>query len=529
MEMEAVNAIDSSQDLSKGVDALTTTTPKEPMLKASGEKPALDKQQLDAKWQKIRKILKARLNEEVFESWFTTCGIERYTDNVFTLSVPQKFLRHWIQSHYMEDLLECARKEFPDIVRVEVELREPSAPAKKPLAMAAPNGREVSTPPSKTPSPVGSSGVRLMNSGGLSPSGGRVPTQAAGFEGSPLDTRYTFDAFVVGTANRMAHAAASQVSETLFSETRAFNLLYLHSAVGLGKTHLLHAMAWEVRRRMPQAQVLYLTAERFRFQFVEAIQARDALNFKDRFRSIDMLMIDDLEFLHGQHTETEFDHIINALLDGGKQIVVASSRAPSQVDKLSDRLRSRLQRGLVTEIAPPDYELRLQILERRIHEKRLADPSFDVPRDVLEMLAERLTENGREMEGAAIRLHAQWHYMKTPITCALAETVVKDLCLSSEPRPIRIEDIIKTVSRHFGVSKPDILSQRRHRSVVWPRQIGMYLAKQLTARSLPEIGRRFGNRDHTTVLHAIRKIESALDSNQRLRDEIDDLKKSLKD
>ena len=325
----------------------------------------------------------------------------------------------------------------------------------------------------------------------------------------------------------MAHAGATQVAETLFSESRGYNPLYIHAAVGLGKTHLLHAIAWEVRRRMPQAQLLYLTAERFRYQFVEALQSRDALAFKDRFRSIDILLIDDLGFLQGQQTEQEFDHIINALLDGGKQIVVASPRPPSQMERLNDRLRTRLQCGLVTEISAPDFELRNKILERRIHEKRQVDPSFEVPRDVLELLAEQLTENGRELEGAAIRLHAQWQYMRTPITREIAENVIRDLVQGNEPRRVRIEDIIKIVSRHFGVSKPDILSQRRHRSVVWPRQIGMYLAKQLTARSLPEIGRRFGNRDHTTVLHAIRKIEGALDGNQRLRDEIDDLKKLL--
>ncbi|MEN2494724.1 MAG: Chromosomal replication initiator protein DnaA [Hyphomicrobiaceae bacterium hypho_1] len=512
------------------VGALSSIMPNEPMLEAVGERKALDKQQLDLKWQKTRKALRVRLGEEVFESWFTTCGAEFYNNNVLTLSVPVKFLRRWIQSHYTDHILDCARTEFSDIDSVDIKLREPSAPSKTGPSITGVKGRgdvrsctrdEIHNLRNVS-SPNSNSGAHAQTSNL------RVSTHAAGFEGSPLDSRYKFDAFVVGGSNCLAHAAASQVSETLFSKSQAFNLLYFHSAVGLGKTHLIHAMAWEVHRRMPQAQVLYLTAERFRFRFVEALQSRDALTFKDRFRNIDMLMIDDLEFLHGQHTETEFDHIINTLLDGGKQIVVASSRPPNQVDKLSDRLRSRLQRGLVAEISAPDYELRLKILERRIYERRMEDPSFEVPSKVLEMLAERLTENGREIEGAAIRLHAQWQYMRTPITVAIAETVIKDLCMNSEPRPIRIEDIIKTISRHFGISKPDILSQRRHRSVVWPRQIGMYLAKQLTARSLPEIGRRFGNRDHTTVLHAIRKIETALGNNQHLRDEIDDLKKILK-
>jgi chromosomal replication initiator protein len=282
-----------------------------------------------------------------------------------------------------------------------------------------------------------------------------------------------------------------------------------------------------VKRRARQAQVLYLTAERFRYQFVEALRSQDPLAFKDKFRSIDILLVDDLEFLHGQQTEQEFDHIINALLDGGRQVVVASARAPNHIEKLNDRMRSRLQRGLVTEISSPDYELRLGILDKRMQEKRQLDPSFEVSAAVLELLSERLTDSGRELEGAVTRLHATWQYMRTSITPDIAETIIRDLVHGMEPRRIKIEDILKVVSRHFGVSKGDILSQRRHRSVVWPRQIGMYLAKQLTSRSLPEIGRRFGNRDHTTVLHAIRKIEGELDGNPRLRDEIEALKKLL--
>jgi chromosomal replication initiator protein len=478
---------------------------------------------------KIRAVLRARLGEEVFSSWFSTMEFEEVKGDTIFTSVPVKFLRSWIQNHYLDDVLAACQTEFPDAERVEVTLRQPQGPkvqkpasaeATSPGAASEQSANEITNPqaPSNWPAtPI--PGADFIS---------RAPTQAAGFEGSPLDPRYTFDSFIVGSANRMAHAGASQVADTIFSEQRGFNPLYLHSAVGLGKTHLLQAVAWEVRRRMPQAQILYLTAERFRFSFVEALQSKEAMAFKDRFRSIDMLLIDDLEFLHGQHTEQEFDHIINALLDGGRQVVVASARPPNQIEKLNERMRSRLQRGLVTEISPPDYELRLKILERRIQEKRQFDPSFEISRDVIELLAERLVENGRELEGATARLHAHWQYLHTPITRETAETVVRDLFQNGgEPRRVRIEEIIKTVSRHFGVSKPDILSQRRHRSVVWPRQIGMYLSKQLTARSLPEIGRRFGNRDHTTVLHAIRKIDKELEANPRLRDELEDLKKTL--
>ncbi len=484
---------------------------------------------LKASENKIRAVLRARLGEEVYSSWFSSMEFEAVEGDTIRTSVPVKFLRNWIQNHYLDDVLAACQTELPEAERIEVSLRQPVGPknvnpataSDAPVAAADAGGsvgQVVSQSPSAWPaSPV--PGADFI---------ARAPTQAGGFEGSPLDPRYTFDSFIVGSANRMAHAGASQVADTIFSESRGFNPLYLHSAVGLGKTHLLQAVAWEVRRRMPQAQILYLTAERFRFSFVEALQSKEAMAFKDRFRSIDMLLIDDLEFLHGQHTELEFDHIINALLDGGRQVVVASARAPNQIEKLNERMRSRLQRGLVTEISAPDYDLRLKILERRIQEKRQMDPSFEISRDVIELLAERLVENGRELEGATARLHAHWQYLHSPITRETAETVVRDLFQNgSEPRRVRIEEIIKTVSRHFGVSKPDILSQRRHRSVVWPRQIGMYLSKQLTARSLPEIGRRFGNRDHTTVLHAIRKIDKELDANPRLRDELEDLKKML--
>jgi chromosomal replication initiator protein len=352
-------------------------------------------------------------------------------------------------------------------------------------------------------------------------------TSVGGFDGSPLDPRYTFDSFVVGASNRMAHAGATQVAETALSDAPGFNPLYIHSSVGLGKTHLLHAIAWQVKQRHPHAQVLYLTAERFRYQFVDALRSEDPLSFKEKFRGINVLLIDDLEFMHGERTEQEFDHIINSLLDGGRQVVVASARAPNHVERLNERMRSRLQRGLVTEIGPLDHDLRLKVLDKRIAEKRALDSSFTLSREIVNLLAERLTESGRELEGAVTRLYATWQYMRTAITPDIAETVIRDLVHGLEPRRIKIEDILRIISRHFGVSKGDLLSQRRHRSVVWPRQIGMYLAKQLTARSLPEIGRRFGNRDHTTVLHAIRKIEGELTDNPRLKEELEELKKLL--
>ena len=477
----------------------------------------------NARGDRVRAMLRVRFGEDIYSSWFASMEFEEFDGRVVRASVPVKFLKNWIQSHYSDDLLQCCAEEFTGVERVDVALRQPGF-----VNGRAPEAAGLASARNKTSSAeLLVSETRRVQVQPPGPAQAMGRTNVNGFEGSPLDPRYTFDSFVVGPANRMAHAAAIQVAETVFAEERGFNPLYLHASVGLGKTHLQHAIAWEVKRRAPKANVLYLTAERFRYQFVEAIKSQDAMAFKDKFRSIDILLVDDLEFMRGEKTEQEFEHIINQLLDGGRQVVVASARPPVQLDGLNDRMRSRLQRGLVTEISPMDSALRLKVLEKRAHEKRSADPSFEISGDVIALLADRLTESGRELEGAINRLYLTWQLMRAPVTLDIAETVIRDLVQGIEPRRIKIEDILRIVSRHFAVSKQDILSQRRHRSVVRPRQIGMYLAKHLTSRSLPEIGRRFGDRDHTTVLHAIRKIDKEVGENPRLKDEIDELKRQL--
>jgi chromosomal replication initiator protein len=478
----------------------------------------------DGKGAKVRASLRARLGEDIFTSWFNALEFDDFDGKTVKVSVPVKFLRNWIQSHYLDDLLTCCKSEFKTAERVEVLLRQPGASASRPAVVQAEPVKVRDG--SADARPLGAlEPVRLPIARPAAPVAGR--TSVDGFEGSPLDPHHTFDTFVVGSSNRMAHAAAIQVAETVLNDNPSFNPVYIHASVGLGKTHLLQAIAWEVKRRAQNAQVLYLTAERFRYQFVEALRAQDSTAFKEKFRQINMLLIDDLEFMQGEKTEQEFDHIINALLDGGRQVVVASARHPAQIERLNERMRSRLQRGLVAEIGSFDYELRTRVLEQRLAEKRSIDPAFELSRDVIDILASRLTESGRELEGAVNRLYLTWQHMRSPVTLDIAENIVRDLFQGVEPRRIKIEDILRIISRHFGVSKGDLLSQRRHRSVVWPRQIGMYLAKQLTHRSLPEIGRRFGNRDHTTVLHAIRKIEGVIAGDAGLRDEIEELKKLL--
>ena len=478
---------------------------------------------VDGKGAKVRTLLRASLGDDVYTSWFKALEFDGFDGKTVRASVPVVFLRKWIESHYMEELLRCCKAEFKTAQNVTVSVRQPGVNNARAAA--------ASVEPLKAQREIAATDPRPMIGASEAP---RMParpiagrTSIDGFEGSPLDPHHTFENFVVGSSNRMAHAGAVQVAETVLTDNPAFNPLYLYSSVGLGKTHLLQAIAWEVKRRAQNAQVLYLTAERFRYQFVEALRAQDPLSFKEKFRSINMLLIDDLEFMQGEKTEQEFDHIINALLDGGRQVVVASARHPAQIERMNERMRSRLQRGLVAEIGSFDYELRMRVLEQRVAEKRVADPTFELSSEVIEILASRLTESGRELEGAVNRLYLTWQHMRAPISLDIAENVVRDLFQGVEPRRIKIEDILRIISRHYGVSKSDLLSQRRHRSVVWPRQIGMYLAKQLTHRSLPEIGRRFGGRDHTTVLHAIRKIEGVIAGDANLRDELDELKKMI--
>lgn len=474
---------------------------------------------LESKWDRVKTRLRRQLGDDVYTSWFARVEPVSLESGTATLSVPTAFLKTWIQSHYSEMLLECLAAEVDSAERVNVTIRQPGHAVRqsdsepRPAAAAEAQRR-----------PAVRSGAIELSASAADHSG---LTDAGGFQGSPLDRRATFDSFVVGASNRLAQAAAKQVAETLFDQPLRFNPLCIHSAVGLGKSHLLHAIAWEVKRLTPSAQVLYFTAERWRYKFIDALKRDTSIPFKERMRGIDILLLDDLEFLKGDATEQEFDHTINALIDSGKQIVVASSRAPMQHETMDQRMRSRLSGGLVVEISPLDYDLRLKILEKRLSEKQVNDPSFHIGREVLEFLAEKLTESGRELDGAITRLHATCHFGGTPVTLESAEHIIKDLMRGIEPKRIKVEDILRVVSKHFAVSKNDILSQRRHRSIVWPRQVGMYLAKSMTARSLPEIGRRFGNRDHTTVLHAIRKIEGELKASSRLRAEIEDLKKML--
>ncbi len=472
---------------------------------------------IDGKWRRIQTRLRAELGEDVFTSWFGRMELDTYDTGVVQVSVPTKFLRNWLQSHYSDRLTACCRAELSGVDRVEFRVRQPHDAA---LAERRRHEQLATKPAAPTK-------LEPMRSDETSLRDGRTGWE--GFEGSPLESRFAFSSFIVGASNRLAHAAALQVTEAVADHPLRYNPLYIHAKVGLGKTHLLHAIAWEVKRLKPKAKLLYLTAERFMYSFAEALQARDSVTFKDKIRAIDILLIDDIEFLQGRTFQQEFCHTLNSLIDGGKQVVVAADCPPMQLESFDARMRSRLSGGLVAEIAPMDYDLRYKILKRRAAEKAEQERGFGIPEPVIEYLSSQLTESGRELEGAITRIHAAFQLTAQPITVDSAEQIIGDLIRGKEPRRVKIDDILRVVMKHFGVNRGDLLSSRRNRSIVRPRQIGMYLAKSLTSRSLPEIGRRFGGRDHTTVLHAIRKIESLLQDDPTLREEVEVLKRLLKE
>jgi chromosomal replication initiator protein len=467
------------------------------------------------RWARVKDRLRTAVGDDVYSSWFARMELEGSEGGTIKLSVPTRFLKSWIQSHYAERVLACWQAEDCSCSRLELIVRS--------SAIRAPQPRNISAD-----IPTGPRDARDLRPNGadLRLSGAPISGAHDSLGGSPLDPRLSFDTFIVGRCNTLAHAAARQVAMGRRGEAVMFNPLYVHAGVGLGKTHLLQALAW-AGNASSERKVLYLTAEKFMYGFVSALRAQNALAFKESLRSIDVLVIDDLQFLQGKSTQAEFCHTLNALIDAGRQVVIAADRPPSDLESLDDRVRSRLAGGLVVEMGSLGEELRLGILKSRVAAARAHHASFDVPAPVLDYLARTITHNGRDLEGAINRLLAHSKLNAQPVTLEMAEREVRDLIRPQEPKRIKIEDIQRVVARQYNVSRSDLLSSRRTANVVRPRQVAMYLAKTLTLRSLPEIGRRFGGRDHTTVLHAVRKIEALVTKDVSLSEEVESLKRQL--
>jgi chromosomal replication initiator protein len=454
-------------------------------------------------WARVLGRFKQEVGEAAYRSWLRPVSLQRVGDGEAVIAAPTRFLRDWVATHYADRLLALWRIENRQIKRLLVVV---AVRAQVTGPMTAPG------PPMTAPAVVAGTGEPAAD-------GTEDRAQA-----SALDGRFTFENFVVGKPNEFAHAAARHVAEACAApvHTVPFNPLFLYGGVGLGKTHLMHAVAWHVRKHACHRKVIYLSAEKFMYEFVRALRFKSTMDFKEQFRSVDLLMIDDLQFISGKDsTQEEFFHTFNALVDQNRQIVISADKSPSDLEGLEERVRSRLGWGLVADLLPTTYELRLGILESKAEQN-----SVPVPRKVMEFLAHKITSNVRELEGALNRIAANMQLVGRPITLESAQEELRDL-LRSHERRVTIDEIQRRVAEHYTIRLSEMTSDRRARAVARPRQVAMYLAKQLTTRSLPEIGRKFGGRDHTTVIHAIRKIEELKLVDPLLAEDVELLRRML--
>lgn len=457
---------------------------------------------LNAQWARVRGRLRAEFGEATFRSWLKPLNLAGKRGPDLRVSVPSRFMRDWVATHYADRLKALWSSENPEVRSVEV-----IVDAHRPVPdLDLDNLDEAANEDSPiTPSPVPATPARDDDS---------VESVSA-----PLDPRLTFENFVVGKSNELAHAAALRVAE---ADSVPFNPLFLYGGVGLGKTHLMNAIAWHIRTKKPHKKVIYLSAEKFMYQFIRAIRNKNTMSFKELFRSVDILMVDDVQFIIGKDsTQEEFFHTFNALADQNRQVVLSADKSPSDLEGLEERMRSRLGWGLVADIHPTTYELRLGILQSRAEQSGVA-----IPHKVLEFLAHRIASNVRELEGALTRITAHATLVGHPVTLESAQELLRDL-LRANDRRVTIEEIQKRVAEHFNIKLADMQSPRRARQVARPRQIAMFLAKQLTTRSLPEIGRKFGGRDHTTVMHAVKKVEELCTADSGFAEDVDLLRRML--
>ncbi len=456
-------------------------------------------------WSRVRGRLRAEFGDAAFKSWLRPIRLAGVEGGQVSMNVPTRFMRDWVMSRYADRIRSLWRGEDASINNIDIVVHGGGQKASTGAAST------VTAPVDETPVasdvPVSPAIVGTDEGLGLGVA-------------SRLDQRFTFDNFVVGKSNEFAYAAARRVAD---ADTVQFNPLFIYGGVGLGKTHLMHAIAWHIRQADPSRRVVYLSAEKFMYQFIQALRFKNTMTFKEHFRSIDVLMIDDVQFIGGKDsTQEEFFHTFNALVEQNHQLVITGDRSPSDLDGMEERLRSRLGWGLVADIHPTDYELRLGILQSK---SELLE-SVAVPERVLEFLAHKITSSVRELEGALNRVVAHATLIGRPVTLETTQELLQDVLRANDHR-ITIEEIQKRVAEHFNIRLADMHSPRRARAVARPRQVAMYLAKQLTSRSLPEIGRKFGGRDHTTVMHAVKKVEQLRETDATFAKDIDLLRRML--
>ncbi len=447
-------------------------------------------------WDQLKDELLRSVGASNFKNWIEPLEYSGVSEGIAVFHVPTSFMGNYVSQNFGDRVLYQINLVDPDVRRVQFQV--PANAPRKPVS-AAPKPKQAA------------------------PDQPRVEDDFL-IPAAPLDQRFKFDSFVVGKPNELAHAAAKRVAE---GGPVTFNPLFLYGGVGLGKTHLMHAIAWELQQQQPDLNVVYLSAEQFMYRFVQALRDRRMMDFKQMFRSVDVLMVDDVQFIAGKEsTQEEFFHTFNALVDQNKQIIISADRAPVDIKNLEERIKSRLQCGLVVDLHPTDYELRLGILQTKVERHREQYPELDMADGVLEFLAHRISTNVRVLEGALTRLFAFASLVKQEVTLELAQDCLADVLRASE-RKISIEEIQRRVAEHYNIRLSEMIGPKRLRNFARPRQVAMYLCKQMTSRSLPEIGRRFGGRDHTTVMHGVKRIEELRNQDAQIAEDLEILRRTL--
>lgn len=447
-------------------------------------------------WGHLRENLLGAIGKNNYANWIEPLELSNIDNGIAVFTVPTTFVGNYVSQNFGELILHQLSTTGAHVRRLKFQVA------------------------GKQPNQIGAARPKLDRA--AKPQA--QPAQADALPGAPLDARFTFDTFVVGKPNELAHAAAKRVAE---GGPVTFNPLFLYGGVGLGKTHLMHAIAHELQERRPELNVVYLSAEQFMYRFVQALRDRRMMDFKQLFRAVDVLMVDDVQFIAGKDsTQEEFFHTFNALVDGNKQIIISADRAPGEIKDLEDRIKSRLQCGLVVDLHPTDYELRLGILQSKVEQFRSQYPNLVLSDGVLEFLAHRISTNVRVLEGALTRLFAFASLVGCEITLDMTQDCLADILRASE-RKISIEEIQRRVAEHFNIRLSDLVGPKRVRSFARPRQVAMFLCKQLTSRSLPEIGRRFGGRDHTTVMHGVKRIEELRNKDGQVAEDLEMLRRTL--
>ena len=450
-------------------------------------------------WKQVQLKLKDEYGEATYKSWLSKIDFVSANSGVVALVAPTKFMREWVITHYLDNIKNLWRSFDPNIYDLEVNIANNLSNL---VTSASGNQINLNIYEEKNVAET----INFYQNYDLS---------------SLLDDRFTFDNFVVGAPNEFAYAAARSVAESSVTEAKT-NPLFLYGGVGLGKTHLMHAIAWHVHNSDKSRKVMYISAEKFMYQFVRALRNKEIMSFKEHFRSVDVLMIDDVQFICGKDsTQEEFFHTFNALIDNNCQIVISCDRSPSDLDGMEERIKSRLGWGLVADVHSTTYELRLGILLSKIEQMKA-----QVPKSVVEFLATKITSNVRELEGALNKVVALSKLVGREINLANTHEILRDLLRSSE-RVISIEEIQKKVAEHFNIKMNDMVSSKRTRAISRPRQIAMYLSKDLTSKSLVEIGRKFGGKDHTTVMHALKTIENLSQTDGEIAEDLHILSKIL--